>query len=98
MQQPLAGLKMLGDSIRDRLIQNPADYLLLNDFYEELSRRNRNIENQGQGTADQDTLDSNKDCLALAEKILKEIDWSKYKGRYFDDSPWPMISQSDKCY
>jgi hypothetical protein len=80
----------LGESspIRDRLVHNPADYLLVHDFYQELSRRNAIAKNQGQETADQDMLDSNKDCLAIAEHVLKDIDWSKYKGRYFDDSPW----------
>lgn len=57
-------------------INNINDYLLVDDFYSELRKRNSYIRDSA---IDESKLSElNKTCLLAAEKALKDIGWNKY--------------------
>ena len=58
-------------------IQYVGDYLLIDDFYSELRRRNSYLRDSIVDEAK--VIKLNKTCLEAAEKTLKDIDWNKYR-------------------
>ena len=58
-------------------IQDVGDYLLIDDFYSELRRRNSYLRDSIVDEAK--VIKLNKTCLEAAEKTLKDIDWNKYR-------------------
>jgi hypothetical protein len=62
---------------RRSLIQNPRDYVVIDDFYARLNKRNDYIKkSQINGV---ELINHNQECLVLAETALSEIDWTKYR-------------------
>jgi hypothetical protein len=55
------------------------DYLLIDDFYSELRKRNRYLIEKGSAIEEDEISSLNGICLAAAEKVLKDIDWNKYR-------------------
>jgi hypothetical protein len=59
---------------------NIGDYLLIDDFYSELSKRNLYLSLEKESAIDEGkVLRHNETCLAAAEKVLKDIEWNKYR-------------------
>jgi hypothetical protein len=58
-------------------IQYIGDYLLIDDFYSELRRRNSYLRDSS--IDETKVVELHWRCLEAAEKILKDVDWNKYR-------------------
>ena len=62
-----------------KTISNIADYIIIEDFYLELAKRNSYILNDSSKLDDIILKKFNQSCLTLANTALKVINWQKYK-------------------
>lgn len=62
------------------LFRGTEDFIRVNDFYLKMDGRKSYIENNNSSAVFASILRKlNEDCLELAEDVLKDVDWSKYR-------------------
>lgn len=74
----------VADEKRRRAIKNMTDYLLIDDFYSELKKRNlylsKETSKEESDREGENTLTKlNEALLAAAENVLNKVDWNKYR-------------------
>ncbi|MGC1929255.1 MAG: hypothetical protein WA667_09795 [Candidatus Nitrosopolaris sp.] len=61
-----------------QLFDKISDHLLISDFYRKFRERHTALHNP---PVDNDKIrELNAQCLLLCERVLREIDWTKYRG------------------